>query len=50
MGFNNTLVRSNGGRVIKEIFKLKVIVDTYLERLRFNITETSIYNATFGLL
>jgi hypothetical protein len=48
--FDNTPVRGNNGRVTEEIFELEVVIKTYREIIRFNITETSIYNASFRLL
>jgi hypothetical protein len=49
VGFDNTPVRSNNGRVTEETSKLEVVVGTHRETMQFDITETSTYDATFGL-
>jgi hypothetical protein len=50
VGFDNTLVKGNNGRVTEETRELEITVETYMEFMKFDIIETSIYNATFGLL
>jgi hypothetical protein len=50
IGFNNTPVRDNNGKITEETFELEVIVETYRERMQFDIIKTSIYDAIFGLL
>jgi hypothetical protein len=40
----------NKGKIDKEIGLILVNVGIYQEMLNLNITETSIYNVTFGLL
>jgi hypothetical protein len=49
VGFNNTPIRGNNGRVIKETFELEIVVGIHRERMKFDIIKTSIYDVTFGL-
>jgi hypothetical protein len=48
--FDNTPVKSNNGRVTEETYKFKIIVETYKESIKFDITEINIYDVTFRLL
>jgi hypothetical protein len=48
--FNNQPILANKGRIDKETGPIPVTIGTYQEMLNLNVTETSTYNVTFGLL
>jgi hypothetical protein len=47
--FDNQPMLANKGKIDKEIGLIPVNVGTHQEMLNLDITETSIYDATFGL-
>jgi hypothetical protein len=49
IGFDNIPVRGNNGRVTEETRELEVTVEIYKKSIKFDITEISIYDATFKL-
>jgi hypothetical protein len=48
--FDNQPILTNKERIDKETGPILVNIGTYQKMLNLNITETSIYNAIFGLL
>jgi hypothetical protein len=48
--FDNQLMLANKGRIDKETEPIPVTVGKYQKILNLNMTETSTYNTTFGLL
>ena len=47
--FNDQPTRVNGGKITEETVPLEIRVEAHQERLSFDITKTSTYDATFRL-
>jgi hypothetical protein len=48
--FDNQLMLANKGKIDKKTESVPVTVGIYQEMLNLDVTETSIYDITFGLL
>ena len=48
--FNDLPIYKNGGKVIKKILLILIVINEHLKNIRFDITVINSYNIIFSLL